>query len=144
MIGSNSANLIADAYINGVRGFDAETLYDAMIKNATTSEGRPKDKKGRVVGAVGREGVEYYNQLGYVPYDVGINENAARTLEYATADFSISQMAKALGKTADAEKYARQAQNYRKLYDPESRSEEHTSELQSLMRNSYAVFCLQK
>src|SRR3546814_3686240 len=133
MIGSNSANLIADAYINGVRGFDAETLYDAMIKNATTSEGRPKDKKGRVVGAVGREGVEYYNQLGYVPYDVGINENAARTLEYATADFSISQMAKALGKTADAEQYARQAQNYR--------SEEHTSELQSLMRISYAFFC---
>src|SRR3546814_14033943 len=62
MIGSNSANLIADAYINGVRGFDAETLYDAMIKNATTREGRPKAKKGRVVGAVGREGVEYYNQ----------------------------------------------------------------------------------
>ncbi len=120
MIGSNSANLIADAYINGVRGFDAETLYEAMIKNATTSEGRPKDKKGNVVGAVGREGVEYYNQLGYVPYDVGINENAARTLEYATADFSISQMATALGKTADAAKYARQAQNYRKLYDPES------------------------
>ena len=120
MIGSNSANLIADAYINGVRGFDAETLYEAMIKNATTSEGRPKDKKGRVVEAVGREGVEYYNRLGYVPYDVGINENAARTLEYATADFSISQMARAMGKTADAEKFAQQAQNYRKLYDPES------------------------
>src|SRR3546814_2108089 len=110
--------LIADAYINGVRGFDAEPLYDAMIKTATTSEGRPKDKKGRVVGAVGREGVEYYNQLGYVPYDVGINENAARTLEYATADFSISQMA--------------------------TRSEEPTSELQSLMRNPYAGFCLKK
>jgi putative alpha-1,2-mannosidase len=55
--------------------------------------------------AVGREGVEYYNQLGYVPYDVGINENAARTLEYATADFSIAQLAKALGKTEDAKKY---------------------------------------
>src|SRR3546814_3544529 len=26
----------------------------------------------------------------------------------------------------------------------EQRSEEHTSELQSLMRNSYAVFCLKK
>src|SRR3546814_8869149 len=26
----------------------------------------------------------------------------------------------------------------------ETRSEEHTSELQSLMRNSYAVFCLKK
>src|SRR3546814_6775019 len=28
--------------------------------------------------------------------------------------------------------------------DPDSRSEEHTSELQSLMRISYAVFCLKK
>src|SRR3546814_7293042 len=27
---------------------------------------------------------------------------------------------------------------------PATRSEEHTSELQSLMRNSYAVFCLKK
>ncbi len=120
MIGSNSANLIADAYINGVRGFDVETLYEAMIKNATTSEGRPRDKAGKVIGAVGREGVEYYNRLGYVPYDVGINESAARTLEYATADFSISQLAKALGKDADAKKYAEQALNYRNLYDAES------------------------
>ena len=120
MIGSNSANLIADAYLNGVRGFDVETLYEAMVKNATTSEGRPRDKRGNVVGAVGREGVEYYNKLGYVPYDVGINENAARTLEYATADFSLSRLAAALGKTEDAKKYAAQAQNYRKLFDQES------------------------
>jgi len=103
-----------------VRGFDVETLYEAMVKNATTSQGRPVDKKGKVVGAVGREGVEYYNRLGYVPYDVGINENAARTLEYATADFSISRLAAALGKTEDAKLYATRAQNYRKLYDTQS------------------------
>jgi len=120
MIGSNSANIIADAYANGVRGFDAETLYQAMVKNATTSAGRPTDKKGEVISAVGREGVEYYNRLGYVPYDVGINENAARTLEYATADFSLSRFAAALGKTDDAKLYAERAQNYRKLYDPQS------------------------
>lgn len=120
MIGSNSAILIADAYLNGVRGFDVEKLYEAMVKNATTSEGRPRDDSGRVINAVGREGVEYYNRLGYVPYDVGIKENAARTLEYATADFALSRLAAALGKTEDAQKYARQAQNYRKLYDAES------------------------
>jgi predicted alpha-1,2-mannosidase len=120
MIGSNSANLIADAYLNGVRGFDVQALYEAMVKNATTSEGRPKSARGDVVGAVGREGVEYYNKLGYVPYDVGINENAARTLEYATADFSLSRLAAALGKPNDARKYAEHAQNYRKLYDPET------------------------
>lgn len=120
MIGSNSANIIADAYINGVHGFDVGTLYEAMVKNATTSQGRPVDKRGNVVEAVGREGVEYYNKLGYVPYDVGINENAARTLEYATADFSLSQLAKALGKPEDAKLYAEHAQNYRKLYDAQS------------------------
>ena len=103
-----------------MRGFDVETLYEAMVKNATTSKGRPRDKKGKVVSAVGREGVEYYNRLGYVPYDVGINENAARTLEYATADFSLSRVAAALGKTEDAKLYAGRAQNYRKLYDPQS------------------------
>ncbi len=117
MIGSNSANLIADAYSAGVRGFDVNTLYEAMVKNATTSEGRPRDKKGKVLTAVGREGVEYYNRLGYVPYDVDINENAARTLEYATADFSLSRLATALGKTEDARLYAGRAQNYRKLFD---------------------------
>ncbi len=120
MIGSNSAIIIADTYLNGVRGFDVEKLYEAMVKNATTSEGRPRDDRGRVINAVGREGVEYYNRLGYVPYDVGINENAARTLEYATADFALSRLAAALGKTEDAQKYAKQAQNYRNLYDAES------------------------
>ena len=120
MIGSNSAIIIADTYLNGVRGYDVEKLYEAMVKNATTSEGRPRDDRGRVLTAVGREGVEYYNRLGYVPYDVDINENAARTLEYATADFALSRIAAALGKTEDAKKYAAQAQNYRKLYDQES------------------------
>ena len=120
MIGSNSGIIIADTYLNGVRGFDIETLYEAMVKNATTSEGRPRDDRGRVVNAVGREGVEAYNRLGYVPYDVDINESAARTLEYATADFALSRLATALGKTEDAAKYARQAQNYRNLYDAQS------------------------
>jgi putative alpha-1,2-mannosidase len=48
--------------------------------------------------AVGRKGVQYYNELGYVPYDVNINENAARTLEYAYDDFTIYQLAKALNR----------------------------------------------
>lgn len=120
MIGSDSANLIADAWLNGVRGFDVDTLYEALVKNATTSQGRPRDAGGKVLSAVGREGVELYNRLGYVPYDVGINENAARTLEYATADFSLSRLAAALGKREDARRYERQAQNYRKLYDARS------------------------
>lgn len=112
MIGSNSASLIADAYIKGIRGYDIETLYEAIQKNTLY--------KGPV-NSVGRFGAEYYNELGYVPYDVGINENAARTLEYAYADFTIYQLAKTLGKPAEEiEKFKKRSQNYRNLFDPES------------------------
>ena len=91
MIGSNSASLIADSYLKGIRGYDIETLYKAIIKN-TDSVGP--------VSSVGRLGAKYYNDLGYVPYNVGINENAARTLEYAYADFCISQACHGIGQAA--------------------------------------------
>ena len=113
MIGSNSASLISDAYMKGIRGFDAEALYEALLKNASVGDGRP-------VNSVGRAGVEFYNELGYVPYDVGINENAARTLEYAYADFTLAQMARKMGKEEDAERFYRQSLNYKLLYDTES------------------------
>ncbi len=87
MIGSNSASLIADSYLKGIRGYDIETLYKAILKN-TDSVGP--------VSSVGRLGAKYYNELGYVPYNVGINENAARTLEYAYADFCIARLAESL------------------------------------------------
>ncbi len=118
MIGSNSAVNIADSYLKGIRGYDIETLYEAVVKNASTTEGRPTDKNGNVVRSVGREGVNYYNKLGYVPYDVDINENAARTLEYAFADFNISRLANALGKTEDNQLFAGRANNYKHLFDP--------------------------
>lgn len=113
MIGSNSASLIADAYTKGIRGYDAETLYQAVLKNA--------DNEGPL-GSVGRRGAGYYNKLGYVPYDVNINENAARTLEYAYDDFAVMQFAKALGKPeADIERFRKQAYNYKNLFDPETK-----------------------
>ena len=111
MIGSNSAPIISDAFLKGVQDMDTEVLLEAMLKNASVAEGRP-------VNSVGRAGLEYYNSLGFVPYNVGINENAARTLEYAYADFTIAKMAEKLGKTEVAEKYFKQSMNYKKLFDP--------------------------
>jgi predicted alpha-1,2-mannosidase len=109
MIGSNSASLIADSYIKGIGGYDIETLYQAVVKNT---------KGPGPVSSVGRLGADYYNKLGYVPYNVGINENAARTLEYAYADFCIWQIAKKLGKPQDEiDLYAKRAMNYRNVFD---------------------------
>ncbi|BFP42528.1 GH92 family glycosyl hydrolase [Flavobacteriaceae bacterium GF1] len=114
MIGSNSASIIADAHLSGVEGFDVEVLLEAMLKNATVAHGRPTN-------SVGRAGLEYYNSLGYVPYDVGVHENAARTLEYAYADFTIAQLAKSLGKEDLAQQYYAKSLNYKKLFDPSTK-----------------------
>ena len=111
MVGSNSAPIIADAYLKGVINEDVELLLEAVLKNANVEKGRP-------VSSVGREGVDYYNRLGYVPYDVGINENAARTLEYAYADFTIAKMAEKLGEEEIAERFFKQSMNYKNLLDP--------------------------
>jgi predicted alpha-1,2-mannosidase len=112
MIGNNSASVVADAYIKGLRGYDIETLWQA-VKHGANNEGP--------MTAVGRKGVAYYNDLGYVPYDVKINENAARTLEYAYDDFAIYQLGKALGKPeSEIGIYAKRAMNYKNLFDPSS------------------------
>jgi predicted alpha-1,2-mannosidase len=109
MVGNNSASVVAEAYIKGLRGYDIETLYKALIHDANNTGPR----------AAGRRGVDYYNKLGYVPYDVGINENAARTLEYAYDDFSIYQLGKALNKpAAEIEVYKKRSLNYKNLFDP--------------------------
>jgi predicted alpha-1,2-mannosidase len=112
MIGSNSASIVSDAYIKGIRGYDINALYEAVLKNAN-NEGP--------MTAVGRAGVKDYNTLGYVPYDIGINENAARTLEYAYDDFTIYQLAKALNRPKkEIELFAKRSQNYKNLFDKQT------------------------
>ena len=109
MIGSNSATIVADAYLKGLRGYDVEKLWEAVVKN-TMNEGP--------MHSVGRFGVGYYNSMGYIPYDVGINENVARTLEYAFADFCVYQLGKALGKPeSEINIFAERALNYKNVFD---------------------------
>lgn len=114
MVGNNSASVVADAYlkIGDKYDYDIETLYEALIHGAN-NEGP--------LTAVGRAGADYYKKLGYVPYDVGINENAARTLEYAYDDFTIYKLAKALKRpNEEIENYRNRALNYKNLFDPET------------------------
>ncbi|MCR6720957.1 MAG: glycoside hydrolase family 92 protein [Chitinophagaceae bacterium] len=111
MVGNNSASVVADAYIKGLRGYDINKLYEAL-QHGANNEGP--------MTAVGRKGVQYYNELGYVPYDVKINENAARTLEYAYDDFTIYQLAKALNRPAEEiALYKKRSLNYKNLFDPQ-------------------------
>ena len=115
MIGSNSAPIIADAYLKGnMNEKDEKILLEAVLKNANINEGRPAK-------SVGREGVDYYNRLGYVPYDVGINENAARSLEYAYADFTIAEMADKMNRPEISKRFYEQSKNYTNLFDPKTK-----------------------
>ena len=113
MVGNNSASVVADAYLSGLRGYDVETLWQAVVHGANAVH--PE------VNSTGRLGFEYYNKLGYVPYDVKINESVARTLEYAYNDWCIYQFGKALGKSQkELKPFAKRAMNYEKVFDKES------------------------
>ena len=114
MIGSNSASLIADSYLKGIRGFDIETLYEAILKNS--------ESQHDAITSVGRFGAEYYNKLGYIPYNVGIRENTARTLEYAYADFCIWKLAEELKRPQEEiDLFKNRSQNYRNVFDAETK-----------------------
>ncbi len=113
MVGNNSASVVADAYVKGLRGYDIEALWEAVKHGANSVH--PE------VSSTGRLGWEEYNRLGYVPCDVGINESAARTLEYAYDDWCIWTLGKALGKSDDEIGiYKERALNYRNLYLPDA------------------------
>ena len=114
MVGNNSASIVADAYLCGLKNYDAETLWQAVVHGANAVH--------PTVSSTGRLGYEYYNKLGYVPYDVKINENVARTLEYAYDDWCIYEFGKALGKSKkELEPFRKRAFNYRNVFDSETK-----------------------
>ncbi len=113
MVGNNSASVLVDAYMKGVRVDDVATLYEGLLH--ATENVHPE------ISSTGRLGYEYYNRLGYVPYDVKINENAARTLEYAYNDWCIYKLAKELKRPKkEINLFARRAMNYQNLFDKET------------------------
>ena len=114
MVGNNSASIVADAYLCGLKNYDAETLWQAVVHGAGAVH--------PTVSSTGRLGYEYYNKLGYVPYDVKIKENVARTLEYAYDDWCIYEFGKALGKSKkELKPFRKRAFNYRNVFDSESK-----------------------
>ena len=102
MVGYHAAAVIADGFLNGVKGFDAEHAYEAMKATAMNPD---------------YDGLAAYRKLGWVPFDQE-DESLSKTLEYAYDDWAIAQMAKALGKQADYEEFMKRGAAYKNLYDP--------------------------
>ena len=110
MIGYHAVAVIADAYLKGIGGFDAEKALEACVATANLDDYR---------------GIGAYKKLGYVPYDLKDPHNAddwslSKTLEYAYDDHCIARMAEKMGRTDIAEEFYRRAQNYRNVYNPET------------------------
>ena len=112
MVGNNSASVVADAIMKGITPeSEWQTLYDCIVYG--TENVHP------TVSSSGRLGHEYYNTIGYVPYNVGIHENVARTLEYAYDDWCILQIAKKLGRPQEElDKWEQRSNNWKNVFDP--------------------------
>lgn len=104
MIGYHAVPVIADAYLKGNKGFDPERAYNAIKTTAMNPD---------------YDAVADFARLGWVPFDKE-NEAVSKTLEYAYDDYTIAQMAKALGKTDDYNYFMKRAGFYKNIYDRET------------------------
>ncbi|WP_411831984.1 GH92 family glycosyl hydrolase [Pseudoxanthomonas mexicana] len=102
MIGYHAVPVIADAYVKGIRGYDADEALAAMIASANYG---PYD------------GIAQYRELGFVPIDEE-GEAASKTLEYAYDDWTIARMAQAMGNRAIAAEFDKRAANWKNAFDP--------------------------
>lgn len=121
MIGTHADEVIADAYVKGIRGYDTDLAYKALLHDAMDP---PLNDTGLKYGDrdpwtdyEAQAGVTYFKRLGYVPVDKTA-ESVSRTIEYSINDYAVAQMAKLLGKTKDHNNLMALSRNYKNLYDP--------------------------
>ncbi len=100
MVGYHAVPVIADAYLKGFRGFDAEKAFEAMKAFAMRDE----------------RGLDYIKKQEYIPAESQV-ESVARAMEYAIDDWCIASMAKAMGKTEDAELFTKRSKYYQHYFD---------------------------
>ncbi|MAB39085.1 MAG: glycosyl hydrolase family 92 [Aequorivita sp.] len=104
MIGYHSVPVIADAYLKGIRGYNAEKAFEAM-KHSTLQD---------------KLGLKSYKEFGFIPVEEE-SESVSKTLEYAYDDWTVAQMAKAMGNMEDYQIYSERAQYYKNVFDPETK-----------------------
>jgi predicted alpha-1,2-mannosidase len=110
MVGDGGTIVLADTYVKGVRDWDAAGAYEVAKRQATTA---------KVPGKGGRDSVEEYISLGYVPKETGSN-SAGITLEYASADHALGELAAALGHVEDADVFHARGKSWERIYDERS------------------------
>lgn len=102
MIGNHAIPVVVDAVLKGFKGINAEEAYEAVLASATTPH--PNSP------------LDVWERYGYMPEDVQ-TQSVSVTLEQAFDDWCACQLAKRLGKTADADRFAKRALFYKNLYN---------------------------
>ncbi len=122
MTGASTTPFIVSAWQKGIRDFDIETAYDAMVKNHMP--GGLMSKAGYEHGTSVGGGIENYIRDGFVPYPYEKRlrayhlQGAGQTLEYAYQDWALAQLAKALGRESDEAAFMKRSENWKNLWDP--------------------------
>jgi predicted alpha-1,2-mannosidase len=119
MIGSHSIPVIVDAYMKGIRDFDVEKVYNAMIESMTYDTTGILFPSRRVKEKLMPLAKYYNEELGYIPSDLE-NESVSKALEYAYNDWCLAQMAKELGKTEDYYRFIKRSKKYTEYFDLET------------------------
>lgn len=109
MEGDPAIPVIVDTWMKGLRDFDLDAAYQAFYKSATTPGYRN----------VLRPDNDDYMTLGYVPLTEKFDNSVSHALEYYIADWNLSQLAKALGKDADARLFYQRSLGYKHYYSKE-------------------------
>ncbi|MCR4602434.1 MAG: GH92 family glycosyl hydrolase [Prevotella sp.] len=122
MIGDHCSSVLADAYVKGIRGFDAQKAYLYMRKNAFLQPATFEEYKD----GMGRRALQSYLDYGYIPLEDSVKEafhqqeQTSRTLEYAYDDFCVAQMAKALGHEHDYDTLMKRSGSWRHVINPQT------------------------
>jgi predicted alpha-1,2-mannosidase len=103
MVGYSAVPIVVDAYLKGFKGFDAKLAYEAVKATAMRDD----------------LGLNFVKKLGYIPAD-SVVESVAMGLEYAIDDWSIAQMAKKMGNTADYQYFSKRGKNYQNYFDKQT------------------------
>jgi len=124
MIGTHADDVIADAYVKGIRGYDVNLAYEAMRKDAfmpTECDNTTNKFGDRQIWSCyeGQAGQAFYHSLGYIPSDYKA-ESVSRTVEFGINDYSIAQVSKDMGRNSDYERLIQGSKNYKNLYNNET------------------------
>ena len=124
MSGDPSAPALADIYAFGGRDFDLRGAYASLKHAATVPTADDLSDDGCAVECVGqRPSLDQWLTLHYIATKSHAWGGAAETLEDATADFALSQLARAAGDQAGHDQFLTRAGYWRNLYNPHATPE---------------------